>query len=69
MMGSLPTCWYCPECGNVSNIKPPGAHLNARTWLQCSGVHVESLVFPPGTPLSVIVPVLVVDNPATDERA
>src|SRR3954470_6649697 len=56
MMSSLPTCWYCPECGD--GPAPRGfKHLRGDDAGDtiCPGTHVKCVVIPPGTPLTVIL--------------
>jgi hypothetical protein len=55
----LPTCWYCPECGD--GPAPRGfKHLRGDDAGDtiCPGTHVKCVVIPPGTPLPVILDTL-----------
>jgi hypothetical protein len=40
-MGSLPTCWYCPECGFVDNFCWKGPHYIPDQSRKCAGAMIE----------------------------
>lgn len=62
-MADLPTCWYCPECGYVAPARAMHAAWNKPTpgtsrTSRCQGEMIELPLFPPGTPLTVILDTL-----------